>query len=628
MLTLGGLLNLERLTGTFDRAQRIEKSVPETTELAKLVAAPEQVSAEAFTQARGVGVARVLGYYGGPGEGTVLDIIDGTENQLGELFAQGMASETAGAHYQDLEISQFVPTSEDAKSTFSIDVDTASYSNTRRYLLDEGALPPRGAVRTEELINYFDYNYARPGPASNTPFSLTTEIGPCPWAPERRLVHLGIRGYEPPAEAIPPRNLVYLIDVSGSMSDQNKLPLVKHGLAQLVDGLREQDRVSIVVYAGAAGAVLAPTPGDARATILAALERLESGGSTNGGDGIELAYALAERSVIPGGINRVILATDGDFNVGIADHDALIELIERKRESGVFLSVLGVGAGNLRDHLMEQLADKGNGNYAYIDGKREARKVLVEEAGGTLVTIAKDVKIQVEFDPKQVAQHRLVGYENRVLAHRDFADDSKDAGEIGAGHTVTALYEVELTGETNERPLLTLAVRHKQPDGRHSSETSAAAHDRGLALERTSTDFRFAAAVAAFGERLRGAKEPEYAEILALAEGALGADPHCYRQQFLELVWKAATLSGETLARPSTDCSEQVDVKPSVEPAVDAKPQELPVAVEIELKIEDELDWRTFVIEVLRLLPIFLALPMFAMAYFRRRKPRQSPNMR
>jgi Ca-activated chloride channel family protein len=536
-----------------------------------------------------------------------------------------------GERYANVPPSVFIPTSRDAKSTFSIDVDTAAYANTRRYLLESGSLPPGAAVRTEELINYFDYDYPQPT-GEGAPFSITTEVGPSPWAEGHRLVHIGIQGQVPAAEDTPPRNLVFLMDVSGSMSSPDKLPLVKHGLASLSEQLGPEDRVSIVVYAGAAGAVLPPTSGADRQTILAALDRLESGGSTNGAEGIELAYRLAERSFVKGGINRVILATDGDFNVGISNRDELVKLIEKKRESGVFLSVLGVGTGNLNDHMMEQIADKGNGNYAYIDGMLEARKVLVEEAGSTLHTIAKDVKIQVEFDPDQVAEHRLVGYENRVLAHRDFDDDTKDAGEIGAGHTVTAIYEIVPTGERDDEPLMNLSLRYKQPDGRRSRKLSAPVDDGGRGLAQTSTDYRFSAAVAAFAESLRGNPgELSYAEILELAAGSLGADPGCYRHQFLDMVWQAGTLSGEQIAKPDSACIPGSDAPPPrrvVE--LDETPELDPSSPEMivhEIVVEEHEDTSqaelmNFVLEVLRLLPPLLALPLFVMAARRPRRRR------
>ena len=501
----------------------------------------------------------------------------------------------------------FVTTAKDPKSTFSIDVDTASYANTRRFLLESEMLPPPQAVRTEELINYFDYDYALPS-GEHAPFSVTTEVGPTPWNASKRLVHIGIQGMVPELDEIPPRNLVFLLDVSGSMSADDKLPLIKHGLARLTEQLDDNDRVSIVVYAGAAGAVLEPTSGANHVAILAALDRLESGGGTNGGEGIELAYHLAERAFIEGGVNRVILASDGDFNVGISDKDALVRLIERKRESGVFLSVLGVGTGNFQDETMEQLADKGNGNYAYIDGTAEAQKVLVEESGAMLQTIAKDVKIQVEFDPDQVAMHRLVGYENRVLAHRDFDDDAVDAGEIGAGHTVTALYEIVPTKDFDGDDLMTLNLRYKEPDGARSRKLSVAVDDDGLDLAQTSTDFRFSAAVAVFAESLRRTQGVmSYAEILALAEAALGEDERCYRHQFLDLVYRAGVLSGEAIEAPESACT---PAEPSARRSV-AAPEHEPTA---------EMDWKTFVLEVLQLLPPLLALPMFVLAY---RDPRR-----
>jgi Ca-activated chloride channel family protein len=555
-------------------------------------------------------------------------------------YGSGDAERQANAErYAEVAPNVFIPTSKDPKSTFSIDVDTAAYANTRRFLLESGQLPPPDSVRTEELINYFDYDYSVPD-GDGAPFSITTEVGPSPWAKGKRLVHIGIQGEVPEIGETPPRNLVFLMDVSGSMASDDKLPLVKHGLASLTEQLGPKDRVSIVVYAGAAGAVLPPTRGDNRQAILAALDRLESGGSTNGAEGIELAYQLAEKTFIQGGINRVLLATDGDFNVGISDHDALVRLIEKKRESGVFLSVLGVGTGNLNDHMMEQVADKGNGNYAYIDGMLEARKVLVEEAGSTLHTIAKDVKIQVEFDPEQVAEHRLVGYENRVLAHRDFDDDSKDAGEIGAGHSVTAIYEIVPTDDAGEDPLLTLNMRYKEPDGQQSRKLSAPVQDRGRSMGETSDDYRFAAAVAAFGETLRGTGDDmRYAKILELAEGSLGEDPKCYRHQFLELVWKAGTLAGEQIAEPDHACTVGEARPPRIAksvdeeaPEVDEVPEPSPAADPIEpiepivhadIVVHEHhasTDWTAFVAEVLRLLPPLLALPMFVMAW---RRPRR-----
>ncbi|MEX1361707.1 MAG: VWA domain-containing protein [Nannocystaceae bacterium] len=471
--------------------------------------------------------------------------------------------------YDRIVENDFVAVIDDALSTFSIDVDTASYSNTRRFL-NEGRLPPADAVRIEELVNYFAYDY--PQPTGDDPFSVVTEVAPCPWNSDHRLVHIGLQGKDIAAKEVPARNLVFLLDVSGSMSDADKLPLLKRGMHMLADQIRPQDRVSIVVYAGASGVVLEPTSD--RAAIKAALDRLEAGGSTNGGAGIELAYRLATDSFVKGGINRVLLATDGDFNVGATSQGELSRLIEAKRESGVFLSVLGFGRGNLGDSTMEQLADKGNGNYAYIDSGAEAHKVLVEQAGATLVTIAKDVKIQVELNPAEVAAYRLVGYENRTLAHRDFNDDTKDAGEIGAGHTVTALYEVvpvgqgtpsdvdalryqaqpELSAAAGSGELMTVKLRYKRPSGKRSVLLSTAIHDADGSLSRSSEDFRFSAAVAELGLLLRGSKwrgEASFTQAYELAASALGRDEHGRRAELLGLIEQAASLSGESIDVPT-----------------------------------------------------------------------------
>jgi Ca-activated chloride channel homolog len=471
-----------------------------------------------------------------------------------------------GDSYAHIVENEFIAVADDPRSTFSIDVDTAAYSNMRRFIQD-GQLPPADAVRIEELVNYFDYDYAQP--RGDDPFSVTTEVAPCPWSPDHRLVHVGLQGKDVAAKEVPPRNLVFLLDVSGSMSDADKLPLLKQGMRMLADQLRSQDRVSIVVYAGASGVVLEPTAD--RDTIKQALDRLEAGGSTNGGEGIEVAYRLAAQTFMKGGINRVILATDGDFNVGATSEAELMTLIEAKRETGVFLSVLGFGTGNLGDATMELLADKGNGNYAYIDSVREANKVLVEQAGATLMTIAKDVKIQVEFNPAEVAAYRLVGYENRKLEHRDFNDDTKDAGEIGAGHTVTALYEIvpvgqgvapeldplkyqepaaALTPAAARGELMTVKLRYKQPSGQKSKLLSVSVDEGDGSLERSSEDFRFAAAVAEMGLLLRGSKwrgQASWAQVHGLAAGALGRDPQGRRAELLELVRQAAALSGQDL---------------------------------------------------------------------------------
>ena len=466
--------------------------------------------------------------------------------------------------YDAIVENPFVRVDDDPLSTFSIDVDTASYSNVRR-LLRQGQLPPPGAVRIEEMINYFTYALPQPGPEA--PFSVTAEVAGCPWRPAHRLLRIGLQGREVAREAHEGSNLVFLLDVSGSMNQPDKLPLLKRGMRLLVDNLDERDRVSIVVYAGAAGLVLPPTSCGSKETILQAIENLRAGGSTNGGAGIELAYRLAVESFITGGVNRVILATDGDFNVGVSDRSSLVRMIEEKAKSGVFLTVLGFGQGNLKDSQMEELADKGNGNYAYIDSVQEARKVLVREMGGTLVTIAKDVKIQVEFNPAEVSAFRLIGYENRVLAHQDFNDDTKDAGEIGSGHTVTALYEIvpagvrleegsgvdELRYQEPRRPagahgsgeLLTVKLRYKEPTGDTSRKIEVPVRDSGASYAAASEDFKFAASVAAFGMVLRGSEHAPGASLgLAheLAGEGAGPDPFGYRAEFLNLVRTAMDL--------------------------------------------------------------------------------------
>jgi len=474
-------------------------------------------------------------------------------------------------NYAPIEDNPVKRTAESPVSTFSVDVDTGAYANVRR-LLDEGRLPPEDAVRIEEMINYFDYAYAPPADR-DPPFTLHTELGPSPWNPETQLLSLGLQGYEVPAAERPAANLVFLIDVSGSMQSPNKLPLLRRALELLSQQLDAEDSVAIAVYAGASGQVLAPTPGDQRGAIANALQGLRAGGSTNGGAGIELAYALAEQARIPGGINRVILATDGDFNVGTTDFEALIDRIERKRASGIALTTLGFGTGNYNDRLMEQLADAGNGNYAYIDRFAEARKALVEELGSTLMTIAKDVKIQVEFNPAVVAEYRRIGYVNRTLRREDFNNDRVDAGEIGAGHTVTALYELVPAGtdagwldplrygegepavpdpasDPLAQELAFLRLRYKAPDGETSQliEQPIPAASAQADLASTSDDFRFAAAVAALGQILRGGRYTGgfSAEAAAtLAQAAKGDDPRGYRGEFIGLARTAAALMPE-----------------------------------------------------------------------------------
>jgi Ca-activated chloride channel family protein len=492
-----------------------------------------------------------------------------------------------------------------AVSTFSIDVDTASYANVRQFLMQMNTLPPPDAVRIEELINYFDYNYAPPiSPADpvayNTvmataraeaalngypPFAAHVEVAGCPWAAEHRLVRIGIKGRELDRAKRPKSNLVFLVDVSGSMDDPAKLPLVVYGLEQLTRELGENDRVAIVVYASSEGLVLPSTHGDKQDVILAALGRLQAGGSTAGGAGIQLAYQLAEDNFIEGGTNRVILCTDGDFNVGVTSTAELQRMVEQKaKDTRVFLSVLGFGRGNLNDAMMEAISNHGNGNYHYVDNRAEARRVLVKEMAGTLVTIAKDVKIQVEFNPQQVAGYRLIGYENRMLRTEDFNDDKKDAGEIGAGHTVTALYEIvpagkqvaispvdELKyqqppvsspagGSAEARPqppqgdadstgeLLTLKMRYKQPDGDTSRKLEWPVADAGQAFAAATGDFQFATAVAGFGLLLRDSQYKgnlTYAAVLELAQPGVGSDEQGHRGEFLEMVRRAKTLRGE-----------------------------------------------------------------------------------
>jgi Ca-activated chloride channel family protein len=479
----------------------------------------------------------------------------------GEVRRDGQA---AGESYAKIDENPFLEAARAPLSTFSIDVDTASYSNTRRFLND-GRMPPRDAVRIEELVNYFSYDY--PQPDGQTPFSVTAEVAECPWNTQHKLVHIGLQGKKVAQEDLPPANLVFLLDVSGSMNEPDKLPLVKSSLRTLANQLTARDRVAVVVYAGASGLVLPSTPGDQRGEIVSAFERLQAGGSTNGGSGIRLAYSVAEEHFIRGGTNRVILATDGDFNVGLTSDDELVKLIEEKRRGGVFLSVLGFGTGNLNDSMMEKLADKGNGNYAYIDTESEARKALGEQVAGTLATIAKDVKIQVEFNPRLIAGYRLIGYENRLLADKDFNDDTKDAGEIGAGHTVTALYEVvpagqklenlgvdelkysrpaEVTQGANAHELLTVKLRYKEPEGDVSRPLNVGVPDRQASYRNASDNFKFAAAVAEFGLLLRDSRykgQSSYGNAAELARASAGADLSGRRTEFVNLVEAARGLS-------------------------------------------------------------------------------------
>ncbi|HEV3471151.1 MAG TPA: VWA domain-containing protein [Pyrinomonadaceae bacterium] len=474
---------------------------------------------------------------------------------------EGADEKAAGETYDRVAENDFVEVARAPLSTFSVDVDTASYSNTRRFLR-EGQLPPADAVRVEELINYFSYDY--PQPAGGAPFSVTAEAADCPWNLRHKLVRVGLQGRRVAAEDLPPANLVFLVDVSGSMQDENKLPLVKSSLRTLAEQLSGRDRVAIVVYAGSSGLVLPSTPGDSRGEIIAAVERLEAGGSTNGGEGLRLAYRVARENFREGGINRVVLATDGDFNVGVTSDDELVRLVEAERGRGVSLSVLGFGMGNLKDSRMEKLADKGDGNYAYVDTLAEARKVLGEQVGGTLHTIAKDVKVQVEFNPRLVAGYRLVGYENRLLRDEEFNDDRVDAGEIGAGHTVTALYEIVPAGqkvragvdalkyqqpaapsEAGGGELLTVKLRYKEPGGGESKLLSVGVADTRASHLNASEDFKFAAAVAEFGMLLRDSRHKgaaTYDGALRLARASLGPDLRGHRAEFVQLVETARSL--------------------------------------------------------------------------------------
>ena len=471
------------------------------------------------------------------------------------------AEPTSGETYDSLEDNPFELVGNTPLSTFSIDVDTASYSNLRRFI-NNGQRPPKDAVRIEELINYFTYEY--PQPTGDRPFSIDTETAAAPWNENHQLVRIALQGKKIAAENLPPSNLVFLLDVSGSMNDPNKLPLLKSAFRMLVNELNAEDRVSIVVYAGAAGVVLPPTPGNEKETILEAIEKLNAGGSTAGGEGIQLAYKLAQENFLEAGNNRVILASDGDFNVGISSDTELVKLIEGEREKGVFLTTLGFGSGNLQDAKMEKLANKGNGNYAYIDNELEARKVLVTQMGGTLLTIAKDVKIQVAFNPEKVQAYRLIGYENRRLQTQDFEDDTKDAGELGAGHTVTALYEVIPVGvpldvEVAQNPapepnpeisfddnaLMQVNLRYKEPKGSESQLLSSTVLDTGGSFEKASENFQFAAAVASYGMILRDSPykgDASLEQALTLAQESQGVDLDGYRAEFIRLIQSSEKL--------------------------------------------------------------------------------------
>lgn len=476
------------------------------------------------------------------------------------MYADGMNAE----EYKEIAENNFKTVSESPLSTFSIDVDAASYSNMRRYI-NKGELPPADAIRTEELINYFSYDY--PQPTGNDPVKITTEVGACPWNVKHRLVRIGLKAKEIPTDKLPVSNLVFLIDVSGSMYGPQRLGLVQSSLKLLVNNLRDEDRVAIVVYSGSAGEKLPSTSGSDKQKIREAIDELTAGGSTAGGAGIKLAYKIAKQNFVKGGNNRIILCTDGDFNVGVSSDEGLEKLIEQERKSGVFLTVLGYGMGNYKDSKMQVLAEKGNGNHAYIDNLQEANRVLVNEFGATMHTVAKDVKLQIEFNPSQVQAYRLIGYESRLLKDEDFNNDAKDAGEMGAGHTVTAFYEVvpagiksDFTGKVddlkyqktkpapavtnNSKELLTVKLRYKAPDGNTSKKIEQPLIDDKK--EKVSSDFRFASAVAMFGQLLRDSDfkgAATYDKVISLVKTSLDNDEKGYRREFIRLAETAEGLA-------------------------------------------------------------------------------------
>lgn len=476
------------------------------------------------------------------------------------MDADGMNAE----EYKEIAENNFKTVSESPLSTFSIDVDAASYSNMRRYI-NKGELPPADAIRTEELINYFSYDY--PQPTGNDPVKITTEVGACPWNVKHRLVRIGLKAKEIPTDKLPVSNLVFLIDVSGSMYGPQRLGLVQSSLKLLVNNLRDEDKIAIVVYSGSAGEKLPSTSGSDKQKIREAIDELTAGGSTAGGAGIKLAYKMAKQNFVKGGNNRIILCTDGDFNVGVSSDEGLEKLIEQERKSGVFLTVLGYGMGNYKDSKMQVLAEKGNGNHAYIDNLQEANRVLVNEFGATMHTVAKDVKLQIEFNPSQVQAYRLIGYESRLLKDEDFNNDAKDAGEMGAGHTVTAFYEVvpagvksDFTGKVddlkyqktkpapavtnNSKELLTVKLRYKAPDGNTSKKIEQPLIDDKK--EKVSSDFRFASAVAMFGQLLRDSDfkgDATYDKVISLAKTSLDNDEKGYRREFIRLAETAEGLA-------------------------------------------------------------------------------------
>lgn len=457
--------------------------------------------------------------------------------------AYGIIETKPTATYAPIAENGFIDARKEPTTTFSIDVDGASYANVRRFLT-ANQMPPADAVRVEEMVNYFTYTYA--APSGGRPLAAAADVAGCPWNPDHRLLRVGIQGKSVDAWKLAPNNLVFLLDVSGSMTPPQRLPLLKSAFRLLVEQLRAEDSVAIVVYAGAAGVVLPPTSGADKHTILAALDRLQAGGSTAGGAGIELAYKTAEEHFSPAANNRVILATDGDFNVGVSNIATLTKTIEEKRKEGIYLTCIGVGDDNLNDALMESLADKGNGNYYYLDTVKEAEKVFVRQLQGTLVAVAKDVKIQLEFDPAVVSSYRQIGYEDRALANKDFADDTKDAGELGSGHSVAALYEIATTGRGR---IGELRLRYKEPSSETSQLITAVVNDEGKSIYEAAPDLQFAAAVAEFGMLLRGSQykgSATYADVLSLARAMRGSDLEGYREEFLRMIESSRTLAGDT----------------------------------------------------------------------------------
>jgi Ca-activated chloride channel family protein len=558
-------LRLKLLVESVSESVRVEEAAPYVL-AGKAGEAPAPPPAAPVTVTRDAVTGRTLGAAGRGGQGQGFG--GGVYG-----FAAPLVPETES--YASIDENKFRRATDQPLSTFSIDVDTASYANVRRFL-NEGRLPPADAVRVEELINYFKFDYADTIQAA--PFGVTTELAPCPWDSRHKLALIGLQARRLPAGKTPPRNLVFLLDVSGSMASHDKLPLVKNAMKMLAETLNAQDRVAIVTYAGSSGVALPSIRGDRTGEIQNAINALSAGGSTNGASGIQLAYQIASENAVKGGINRVILATDGDFNVGVTSMNELTRLIEEKRSTGVYLSVLGVGTGNLKDATMENLADKGNGNYSYLDSLTEARRVLIAEAGSTLVTVAKDVKIQVEFNPALVGAYRLVGYENRKLKAREFNDDTKDAGEMGAGHSVTALYEIVPPGEEvnsggidplkYQRPaaaaspamvtvpsseLMTVKLRYKKPDGTNSILVSVPVAGRNTTSPK---HLGFAAAVAEFGMLLRNSDfkaDATWADAVKLATAHRGDDPDGYRAEFVRLVELAASLDRQRTTQ--TDAS-------------------------------------------------------------------------